>query len=194
MGYIFINEDDYYSLFNKGNYQSSVFVKNVKNVKSTIKELNNMGYSTLYVKDTTVDLLQDVRVFVNLFKAIALVIALVALFFISYFIIKIILKSRNIYFSIIRMLGCSKKDVKMLINIELNTILNISYLLILVIIILVNNKIIDFPYLNKLVDYLKFSDYIILYGILFIISLIISLKFGKSIFKKSAIKTFNEEV
>ena len=92
------------------------------------------------------------------------------------------------------MLGCSKKDVKMLINIELNTILNISYLLILVIIILVNNKIIDFPYLNKLVDYLKFSDYIILYGILFIISLIISLKFGKSIFKKSAIKTFNEEV
>lgn len=194
VGYIFINEDDYYSLFNKGNYQSSVFVKNVKNVKSTIKELNNMGYSTLYVKDTTVDLLQDVRVFVNLFKAIALVIALVALFFISYFIIKIILKSRNIYFSIIRMLGCSKKDVKMLINIELNTILNISYLLILVIIILVNNKIIDFPYLNKLVDYLKFSDYIILYGILFIISLIISLKFGKSIFKKSAIKTFNEEV
>ena len=58
----------------------------------------------------------------------------------------------------------------------------------------INNKIIDFPYLNKLVDYLKFSDYIILYGILFIISLIISLKFGKSIFKKSAIKTFNEEV
>ena len=54
----------------------------------------------------------------------------------------------------------------------------IIYLLILVIIILVNNKIIDFPYLNKLVDYLKFSDYIILYGILFIISLIISLKFG----------------
>ena len=193
-GYIFLNEDDFYSLFNKGDYQSSVYVKNVKNINTTIKELNDMGYKTLSIKDTTVDLMQDVRVFVNLFRAIGLVISLVALFFISYFIIKIILKSRNIYFSIIRMLGCSKKDVKMLIVIELNTILIISFTLVLLLIALVSNNVINIPYIKNLIEYLKIADYLVLYIILFIISIVISLKYGKSLFKKSAIKTFNEEV
>ena len=193
-GYIFLNEDDFYSLFNKGDYQSSVYVKNVKNINTTIKELNDMGYKTLPIKDTTVDLMQDVRVFVNLFRAIGLVISLVALFFISYFIIKIILKSRNIYFSIIRMLGCSKKDVKMLIVIELNTILIISFTLVLLLIALVSNNVINIPYIKNLIEYLKIADYLVLYIILFIISIVISLKYGKSLFKKSAIKTFNEEV
>lgn len=193
-GYIFINEDDYYSLFNKGNYQSSIYVKNVKNIDTTIKELNNMGYYTLSIKDSYVDLMQDVRIFVNLFRTIGLVVSLIALFFISYFIIKIILKSRNIYFSIIRMLGCSKQDVKMLIINELNTILIISYTLVLSLIALVSNDIINIPYIKNLIEYLKITDYLVLYIILFIISIVISLKYSKSLFKKSAIKTFNEEV
>ena len=192
--YIFLNEEDYCSLFDKGEYQSSIYVKNVKNIKNTVKELNNIGYDTLTIKDTTVDLMQDVRVFVNLFRAIGLVISLIALFFISYFIIKIILKSRNIYFSIIRMLGCSKKDVKMLLNLELNTVLNISYILILILILLVSNNVINIPYIKNLIEYLKIIDYLVLYIILFIISIVISLKYGKSLFKKSAIKTFHEEV
>ncbi|UKI57047.1 MAG: hypothetical protein L6V81_06490 [Clostridium sp.] len=33
-------------------FQSSVFVKDEKNVRKTINELNNLGYKTLYIADT----------------------------------------------------------------------------------------------------------------------------------------------
>ena len=189
---IFINSDDYYSLYDREPFQSSVFIKDIKKLDKVIKELNNLGYDTLHVKDTFVDFSEDLRVFSNLFKLIGIVIVLIALFFISYFVIKIILKSRNIYYSTVRILGASKTDIKDLLNIELINVLNISYLLIVVASILVVNNIIKFNYLKDLVTYLKITDYIILYFILFSMSLLISNRYSKSLFKKSAMSTYRE--
>ena len=191
---IFINEEDYYSLFERPSYQSSVYIKDVKNVRETINELENNGLDALYIKDTLVDYSAEVRVFVNLIKFIVIVFALLGLFFISYFIIKIILKSRNIYFSTLRILGARKKDIKTLIIFELNNILNISYILILLFFLLINNNVIKNAYIKDLISYLKFTDYIYLYIILFFISLLISIRYSNSIFKKSAMSAYRSEV
>jgi hypothetical protein len=56
---------------------------------------------------------------IQIFKVIVTAGLLIALFFISYFVIKIILKSRNTYFATIRMLGATKKISKQLLDIEL---------------------------------------------------------------------------
>ena len=189
---IIVNKDEYYDMFDKEPYQSSVFIKDVKKLDEVTKELDNLGYKTLHVKDTFVDVSEELRVFANLFKIIGVVFVLVALFFISYFVIKIILKSRNIYYSTTRILGASKNDIKTLINLELMTVLNISYILIVILSVLVVNDIVKFDYLKDLVTYLKIKDYIILYIILFIMSLLISNRYSKSLFKKSAMKTYRE--
>ena len=190
MNNIFINDEDYYSLYDKDSYQSSIFVKDAKKANDVIKELENNGYKALYVKDTMIDLSEEIRVFTNLFKMIGIVIALVALFFISYFVIKIILKSRNVYYSTVRILGASKKDVKNLISIELSLILNIAYLIIVIVSLLVVNDVIKNAYLKDLITYLNVYDYIILYIILFMMSYLISTRYAKSLFKKSAMKTY----
>ena len=189
---IFVNDEDYYSMYDKEPYQSSIFIKDVKKLKEVIKELDNNGYTTLHVKDALVDYTEELRVFVNLFKAIGILIVLVAMFFISYFVIKIILKSRNIYYSTVRILGASKKDVKMLISTELNIVLDIAYLIIVVLSILVVNDIVKWKYLKDLVTYLRIYDYIILYLILFAMSYLISRKYSKHLFKKSAMSTYRE--
>ena len=189
---IFVNDEDYYSMYDKEPYQSSIFIKDVKKLKEVIKELDNNGYTTLHVKDALVDYTEELRVFVNLFKAIGILIVLVAMFFISYFVIKIILKSRNIYYSTVRILGASKKDVKMLISTELNIVLDIAYLIIVVLSILVVNDIVKWKYLKDLVTYLTIYDYIILYLILFAMSYLISRKYSKHLFKKSAMSTYRE--
>lgn len=190
----FINKEDYYSLYDKENYQVSIFIKNEKKVNDTIKSLEDIGYKTLYIKDTLVDYTENVRVFLVLFQLIGIVIALVALFFISYFIIKIILKSRNIYFSTIRMLGASRKDAKMLLNIELNAVLNIAYILVITLVLLVSSRIIKINYVKEIIEYLSISDYVILYIILFVISIFISNRFAKKLFKTSAMNAYREEV
>ena len=191
---IFINEEDYFKLFDKENYQISIYLKNTKKLNETLKLLEKENLSYLHVKDTLVDYSAELRVFVNLIKFIGIIVALVALFFISYFIIKIILKSRNVYFSTLRILGSSKKDIKTLITLELNNILNISYFIVIAFIILVLNNVIKITYIKDLVGYLKITDYLILYIILFAMSLLISTRYSSSLFKSSAMNTYRSEV
>ena len=191
-GKIFISYEDYNNLYNKGIYQSSVFVKDVELIKDTLITLNNMGYDTLRVSDNlkTNEAVHIIRIF----KTIVTIILVVVLFFICYFVTKLILKSRNVYFSTIRMLGASLSTCKKLLVIELLTIANISYFSILLLIYLNYKNVINLEFLNVIIEYLKISDYILLYLILIIMSYVVSLKFAKKLFKNSAITTLNEEV
>ena len=97
-------------LFDKPSYQSSVFIKDMALLRNTALELENLGYKTLIIKDTMVKVGQSQLV--EIFQTIATIVLIVTLFFITYFIIKVILKSRNAYFAIIRMRGATRKICK----------------------------------------------------------------------------------
>ena len=191
-GVIYINIDDYNNLFNKSNYQISVFIKNPLKLEDTILKLENMGYETLALKDTLVS--SSITPALKIMKTIVTIILCVALFFISYFVIKVILKSRNKYFTIIRMLGATKKVSRELLIIELLTISNLAYFSFMLFIYLNSIKLIDIKFIHTINNYLKFSDYIILYIILTFMSYLISQKFAKKLFKKSAMSTIREEI
>ena len=116
-GIVYINPDDYNTLFNKGTYQMSVYVSDIKKIDDVNKALKDLSYNTLEIKNT---LVEDPGVKVlRIVKIIVTTILVVVLFFISYFIIKIILKSRNTYYSVLRMLGASKGACRSLLINEL---------------------------------------------------------------------------
>ena len=117
-----------------------------------------------------------------------------ALFLISFFVIKIILKSRNIYFSTIRMLGANSKVAKQLLDIELFINSSIAYITMMVLIYLVKINVINFEYVSKLTNYLELREYVLMYVILVVMSQLISRRFSKKLFKNTAINTYNEEV
>lgn len=191
-GAIFINNDDYNRLFNKGTYQSSVFVKNDEKVEKVASKLEELGYNPLVIKDTLVN--YNATQMIRIIKTVVTIILVATLFFISYFIIKIILKSRNVYFSTVRMLGGSKKVSKQLLIIELLAIANLTYILFVIFIYLNSKGIFNLAFVNDMINYLKFGDYIILYLILIFMSYLISKKYAKKLFKDSVIKTLIEEV
>ena len=193
-GIIFINADDYNSLFNKASYQSSVFVKNIDNIDKTASELEKLGLKTLAIKNTLVN--EDA----GLYKIVILIqlgmsaVLIVVVLFISYFIISIILKSRNIYFTTMRILGANRETSKTILDIELFLNSTLAYIFTLIIAILTKFSVINWEYLKNLMKFLKPLDYIAVYVILIIISQLISMKFAKKLFKKSAMKTIREEV
>ena len=193
-GIIIINDNDYYNIFNHGNYQSSVFIENEKEFKDTLNKLEDMGYKTLYLKDTLANPSEDFEIIANVFIAIIIIILVLFVFFITYFIVKLILKSRNVYFSTVRILGATKKTIKELIDIELFNVATLSYLVVIIFIMLSKFNIIKINEVKELAIYLKLSDYIILYISLIIISKLLSVRFSKSMFTKSAMKTIKEEV
>ena len=191
-GSIFINEEDYDSLYNKSYYQSSVFVSDASGIDEVVKSLNDMGIDTLKIKDTLVN--NNFSKVLGVIRTTVTIILVIALVFISYFVIRIILKSRNKYYSTIRMLGASKKVSRKLLIYELFIIANIAFLVFLIMVYLYLIKLIKFDFIETVLTYLKLKDYIILYILLMIMSYIISSKFAKTLFKKSAMSTFVEEV
>ncbi|MCI7303511.1 MAG: hypothetical protein MR704_17550, partial [Clostridia bacterium] len=155
-----------------------------------VSALKKMGYETLAIKDTIYNMSEDLTSIVQVPIAVIL---LVAVFFISYFVIRLILRSRVTYFSILRMLGLAKKNIRRILDIELFAIVNIAFGLFLIVVLLVNYNVIQVEYLKTLIEYLKVTDYVILYAVLFVMSYLISGKFARSLFKKTAMGSFREE-
>ena len=189
---IYINSEDYEEMFSSSYYQSSVFIKDESLYKQTLSDLEKLNLKTLYVKDTLDNYYSGELAIIKIVKVVALSCLLIALFFISYFVIKIILKSRNIYFATLRILGIALKSMKQILNIELLTITNIAYILFLTISLLLKNNIIP----NTLTSFrfLLLKDYIIIYIITIIMSLLISNRFTSKLFKSSMMNVYREEV
>ena len=191
---IFINSDDFDSLYNKPSYQSSVFVKDKKTIEDTISKLEELGLNAKKVTDFKVDFTQIYKRIIKIFKVIVTVILVIVLFFISYLIIRIILKSRNIYYTTLRMLGATYKDVKRILDIELFINSSLAYGILMLLVFLSKQNIVNLEYIIKLSEYLNIKEYIIMYLVTAVISRLISNRFSRKLFKNSAITTYNEEV
>lgn len=191
---IFMNTEDYNSLYNKPSYQSSVYVKDTETIDETIHELEELGLNPKKAIDFKVDQGAIFKQIIKIIKVVVTIILIIVLFFISYLIIKIILKSRNVYYTTLRMLGATYKNVRRILDIELFVNATLSYIILLLFIYGVNLNVINLSYIAKLTQFLTFKEYALMYVILIAISRLISIKFAKKLFKNTAINTYNEEV
>ncbi len=173
-------------------YQTSIFVKDEVKINDTINDLMNLGYSTYAVKDMLINESATMTYIYNIINLVLMIIILVAMFFISYLIIKLILKSRKNYYTIIRILGGSKKNCKSILKIELYAILNIAFIIIIFLVYMITSGMIDIS-LRSSLKLLNIKDYVLIYILIFALTYLISVRFGRFIFKESAIKTYNEE-
>ena len=191
---VFINTEDYKSLYDKPSYQSSVYVKDEELIEDTIAELENLGIIAKKVSDFKIEQGQIYKRIIKIIKVIVTTGLIIVLFFISYLIIKIILKSRNIYYTTLRMLGATYKNVKRILDIELFSNATIAYSFLMLLIYVAKSNIIQNESLSNLSKYLSYREYIIMYIILILISRLISSMFARKLFRNSAISTYNEEV
>ena len=189
-GVIFISYDDYYKLIRSAQYQGSAYMENVSLADETEAALEKSGFVPLTLIDTLIGIDSDI---LTVIQVPMMVLMMIAIFFIAYFVTQLILRSRNSYFGILRMLGLAKKPIRRIMDIELFIIVNIAYALFLGLIIMVNQGIIPVEYISELTKYMNTGDYVILYVVLIVMSYLISGKFVRKMFKKTAIGSFREE-
>jgi len=190
---IIINPDDYNSLYDKPSYQSSVYVKDASIIDQTMSELENLGLKPKKATDFKVEYENESQI-VKIFKVVVTIFVIIVVFFISYLIISIILKSRNIYYTTLRMLGATSKSTRKILNIELFINSTLSYLMVLTFGYLVKHDIIKIEFIANLIKYITLNECILMYLILFVVTQLIARKFAKKIFKSSAMSRYNEEV
>ena len=191
---LFINTEDFNSMFDEPTYQISVYVKDKDIIDETIGTLKEIGLNTKKASDFEVNYNEEANKVIKIVRTVVTIIVLIVLFFISYFIIRVILKSRNTYFTTLRMLGANVKAIRRILDIELFNIYTISYTVLMLVVYLVNKNIINISLITKILKYITVKEYIIIYVGLSIMSILISRKVSKKIFKKTAISTYNEEV
>ncbi len=191
---LFINTEDYYSMFDEPSYQISVYVKDKNTIDRTMQELNNMGLTTKKASDFEVNYNAESYKFIKIIRTVVTIVVLIVLFFISYFIIRVILKSRNVYFTTLRMLGANVRTIRAVLDIELFNIYTIAYALLMGFCYMLNENIIEIQIATKILKYLSVKEFTIIYLCLAVMAILLSRKVSRKIFKKTAISTYNEEV
>lgn len=188
---IYISDSDYDNLFSNNKYQISVLVDDEKNLYKVNENLEKLGFTTLIVKDTLVKTgTTEIFMLVEKFFVAGL---LIALFFIAYFIIKLILKSRNVYYATLRILGANKKITKELLTIELLNVSTIAYIVFIGTVTLVKMQIININ-MTDIIRYLGVKEYIIIYLIIILMAYLISNRYSRKLFKDTTMNTIREEV
>ena len=190
---VYINPSDYNKIFNQGNFQSSFFMKDEKLSDSTVKALESAGYKALVIKDTFTDATGGYAFILRMFSMVRLALEFIVLFFISYAVIRLIMRSRNSYYSTLRILGASRKNTDNILRIELLLMMAISYGGVLVGSNLVRRGIVAVPAVNERLAFLSATDYFILFVGLLVMSLLIAKRYSHKIFSKSAMKVYREE-
>ncbi len=190
---VYINPSDYNKIFNQGNFQSSFFMKDEKLSDSTVKALESAGYKVLVIKDTFTDATGGYAFILRMFSMVRLALEFIVLFFISYAVIRLIMRSRNSYYSTLRILGARRKNTDNILRIELLLMMLISYGGVLVGSNLVRRGIVAVPAVNERLAFLSAMDYFILLVGLLVMSLLIAKRYSHKIFSKSAMKVYREE-
>lgn len=193
-GALFINTEDYNNIYDKGIYQSSVFINDVNLARETISSLEDMGMKTLYIKDVIFSFSDSFDSAVKIALLVLIIVLLIALFFISYFIIKLVLKSRNVYYSILRILGSTFKTTKRLLNIELIVMSHVAYIIFVIFILLIKYSIINIESILELLRFVSIKEYVLLYITLMIMTLLITSRYSRKLFKDTVMNTYKEEV
>ena len=191
-GEIYINPTDFRRLYERGSYQASVFVDDTKNLDGMKDMLERGGYRALVLKDHIYNFM-DANL-TNIIQLPLAVVVCIAVFFIAYFVIRLILKSRAVYFATVRMLGMGRDPAGRIMRVELLLVCAIAYAILCAFVYMTRIGIINSPSLLSHVEYLTLRDYIVLASILIVMTILISGRFMRSIFKSSAMGAYREEL
>jgi hypothetical protein len=92
------------------------------------------------------------------------------------------------------MLGASKNICRELLIIELFIVSNISYFALVLLAKINKTSMLNIDFIDMVNTYFKFNDYLFLYLIIGIISLMISIRYASNLFKNSVMNTYREEI
>lgn len=197
---VFISTDDFKKLLNRGIYQISVFMVNEQDSDATQASLNEKGYTTLPVKEALLSTTENMGGVLDFMTYARLALEFIALFLIVYAVIRLIMRSRNSYYSTLRMLGASKSNTDNILRVELVFMMVIAYGIDVLFAFLINQGVLqrwthmEMKGITRLVYYLSPADYIALGIVMLLMSIVIAERYSSRIFTRSAMKAFREGV
>lgn len=191
---IYINPTDYRTLLDHGNYQISVFAKSDLDAVEVVRSIKKAGnYHVLSMVEMAKHVPQGIAKIIKTLYIVILAIEMIILFFIAYTVIRLVMKSRNSYYSTLRILGANRSNTDSVLRIELVIMMVIAIAVDFVLIKLMKIGKINLGIFRNAINFLEPGDYIVLVIALLITSLLIARRYSRGLFKKSAMNIYREE-
>lgn len=194
---IFINPDDLWNLYRVSDkMQISAVMDSDYYAQETKEALEAQGFKVIYLNETADKQSAIEKAILGAMRIVVLVFLLGILFFIIYFITKLIMKSQNVYYSTIRMLGGSERACSGTLLAELLVVFHIAFAICVSLMLkvrILGSSILP-EYMVRLVRYVNSGDYIILYLVVLIMTLLLAYRYSRQMFKQTAMNAYREEV
>ena len=86
----------------------------------------------------------------------------------------------------------AKKNIRRILDVEMLLVVNMAYAIFLGCVALVKAGGVRLEYVIELIQYMEIKDYVILYVIILLMVYMISGKFARHLFRKTAMNTYRE--
>ncbi len=194
---VHIHPDDLWAMYMPSEkYQITATLESDLYNRETRDLLEEAGFNTLYLNETADKQSAIEKALMGAMRIIVLVLLLGVLFFVVYFITKLIMKSQNVYYSTVRMLGGNEKACSGTLLAELLVIFHIAFAICLAVLLKVRllGSVIMPAYFIRLVRYIEPWDYVILYVVVLGMTILLAYRYSSQMFKKTAMNAYREEV
>ena len=192
-----VNPEDLWTLYEAPPVkQVSAMLESSLYQAETRAVLETMGYEALYLNETADKEHPLEKALIGAMRIVVIVFLLAVLFFVVYFITKLIMKSQNVYYSTVRMLGGSKGACSGTLLAELLVVFHIAFVICLAIMIkitMVGSGMLP-AYAVRLIRYISPTDYIILYLVVLFMTILLAARYSAQMFKQTAMNAYREEV
>lgn len=188
---IAMNINTYHSLLTGNSFQISVLVQDAYDAKMTIEDIEKLDFNVLYPAGSADPYNQVLMLVRNLLFGAVLIVLLIAIYFITYIVLKNVQVSKKKDYLILRSIGAMKKDLHRVNIFEFLIMITIAYILVMALLFL--NKTFDF----HVPDYSRFFrlwSYLVIYIINIVLAYLLGTRFNNRMFSSSVITSLKQEV
>lgn len=176
-------------------YQVSVMGRNTDDARSLRSHLAAEGYKTFYPYDTVGAIPYVLRVLQYVFYTIVLVVFVGIFFFITYFIMRTVMRSKKKDYVTMRSIGATYAFIKKMLFSELFLIITLTYATALLAFGL--SHVVSVPIVSKLLIQMfrRYSllDFVSIYALLAALAVLLNRRFHRKMFGDSVVSTFKGE-
>lgn len=184
---LYVSEEMYETLKVLEDYQYTINLKNAQDADAVIDYLYNEGYyafSPYAARNSSFDSIG--QTIMNLFNVAGMLMAILVVYMIVYLIIKTIFASKVHDYTILRIIGIEKNNIKQIIRFEIITSFIIAFILFFMIYPFIESEI---PFMS----YYQLKDYFYIFVIVFALAFLIARRFIKLQTKKSLFSNLKVE-
>ncbi len=183
-----INRETLEQLVDKSIYQPSVIIKDGYDSSEVVDSIEELGFKAFYPAGVEEEGNLIFIIITRLQFILNMIIVLLITYFISYYVLRNIMLSKNKDYLVFRSFGATKNTLNNIVRMEFATMAVLGYIIAVGVLLL--NEL-SGSLIPKYLRFYEISDFILLLGILLLMVLLLVRRFNVKIFSNSVITNMN---